>query len=125
VGGGEERGQGWWEDKGDVDACMRVVTSEGGWPHGHEVFFYDGRARGILYRVAASMLTARARAWSRPSLSVETMGLAWRSLVMSSMGSCRHATAASSSMLRGGDGSHKSQHALKIMQTKKHPIKFE
>ncbi len=45
----------------------RVVTSEGGSPPGHEVFFDDGMVRGILRRVSASMLTARARASRRPS----------------------------------------------------------
>ena len=49
--------------------CARtcVVTSEGGSPPGHEVFFNDGRVQGIVHRVSASMLTAGARESPRPS----------------------------------------------------------
>ena len=75
MGGGEERGQGWWKDKGDVDAHMCVVTLEGGWSRGHEVFFNDGSARDILCQVAVSMLTARACALHQQLPLVETTGL--------------------------------------------------
>ncbi len=75
MGGGEERGQGWWEDKGDVDARMCVVTLERGWPRGHEVFFNDGSAQDILRQVAVSMLTTRACALPQQLPLVETTGL--------------------------------------------------
>ena len=81
MGGGEERGQGRWEEEGDIRseggiqcAHMCVVTWEGRWPRNREVFFDDGRALGILCQVTASMLTARASTSPRPSPSVETMG---------------------------------------------------
>ena len=56
----------WVEGKGGGDGT-RVVTSEGGSPSGHEVFFDNGRVRGILRHVSASMLKARARESRRPS----------------------------------------------------------
>ena len=107
----------------------RVVTSEGGLPRGHEVFFDDGRVRGIFRRFSASMLTAGARDSPRLSNHPSNQRV-WSPRMPCSLHPPRYFvdcifTPPPPPLYLTGAMEVSDQRALTTEQTKTHPINYE